>query len=171
MAPSPDKAGREDAERQLRDEVLKALEDEDPKQVSGIFKSMMKDVVRSRILEQGIRPDGREAHEIRPITSEVGVLPRTHGTGLFTRGETQVLSIATLATISMKQILDTLSPQDRKRFMHHYNFPPYSVGETGRMFTGRRGDWPRRIGGTGHRAGPTLRRGLPLRPPHRFRGA
>ncbi len=138
LAPSPDKAGREDAERQLRDEVLKALEDEDPKQVSGIFKSMMKDVVRSRILEQGIRPDGREAHEIRPITSEVGVLPRTHGTGLFTRGETQVLSIATLATISMKQILDTLSPQDRKRFMHHYNFPPYSVGETGRMFTGRR---------------------------------
>ena len=138
LAPSPDKAGREDAERQLRDEVLKALEDEDPKQVSGIFKSMMKDVVRSRILGQGIRPDGREAHEIRPITSEVGVLPRTHGTGLFTRGETQVLSIATLATISMKQILDTLSPQDRKRFMHHYNFPPYSVGETGRMFTGRR---------------------------------
>ena len=138
LAPSPDKAGREDAERQLRDEVLEALGDEDPKQVSGIFKSMMKDVVRSRILEQGIRPDGREAHEIRPITSEVGVLPRTHGTGLFTRGETQVLSIATLATISMKQILDTLSPQDRKRFMHHYNFPPYSVGETGRMFTGRR---------------------------------
>ena len=138
LAPSPDKAGREDAERQLRDEVLAALEDEDPKQISGIFKSMMKDVVRSRILEQGIRPDGREAHEIRPITSEVGVLPRTHGTGLFTRGQTQVLSIATLATISMKQILDTLSPQDKKRFMHHYNFPPYSVGETGRMFTGRR---------------------------------
>ena len=138
LAPSPDKAGREDAERQLRDEVLEALADEDPKQVSGIFKSMMKDVIRSRILEQGIRPDGREAHEIRTITSEVGVLPRTHGTGLFTRGQTQVLSIATLATISMKQILDTLSPQDRKRFMHHYNFPPYSVGETGRMFTGRR---------------------------------
>ena len=138
LAPSPDKAGQEDAERQLKDEVLEALDDEEPKQVSGIFKSMMKDVVRSRILEQGIRPDGREAHEIRPITSEVGVLPRTHGTGLFTRGQTQVLSIATLATISMKQILDTLSPQDRKRFMHHYNFPPYSVGETGRMFTGRR---------------------------------
>ena len=138
LAPSPDKAGQEDAERQLRDEVLEALGDEDPKQVSGIFKSMMKDVIRSRILEQGIRPDGREAQEIRPITSEVGVLPRTHGTGLFTRGQTQVLSIATLATISMKQILDTLSPQDRKRFMHHYNFPPYSVGETGRMFTGRR---------------------------------
>ena len=138
LAPSPDKAGQEDAERQLRDDVLEALGDEDPKQVSGIFKSMMKDVVRSRILEQGIRPDGREAQEIRPITSEVGVLPRTHGTGLFTRGQTQVLSIATLATISMKQILDTLSPQDRKRFMHHYNFPPYSVGETGRMFTGRR---------------------------------
>ena len=138
LAPSPDKAGQEDAERQLRDEVLEALGDEDPKQVSSIFKSMMKDVVRSRILEQGIRPDGREAQEIRPITSEVGVLPRTHGTGLFTRGQTQVLSIATLATISMKQILDTLSPQDRKRFMHHYNFPPYSVGETGRMFTGRR---------------------------------
>ncbi len=138
LAPTPDKAGREDAEQQLKDEVFEALPDDDPKQVAGIFKSMMKDVVRSRILEQGIRPDGREAHEIRPITSEVGVLPRTHGTGLFTRGQTQVLSIATLATMGMKQTLDTLSPQDSKRFMHHYNFPPYSVGETGRMFTGRR---------------------------------
>ena len=138
LAPTPDKAGREDAEQQLKDEVFAALDDEDPKQISGIFKSMMKDVVRSRILDQGVRPDGRQAHEIRPITSEVGILPRTHGTGLFTRGQTQVLSIATLATIGMKQTLDTLSPQDSKRFMHHYNFPPYSVGETGRMFTGRR---------------------------------
>ena len=138
LVPTPDKAGREDAEQQLKDEVFAALDDEDPKQISGIFKSMMKDVVRSRILDQGVRPDGRQAHEIRPITSEVGILPRTHGTGLFTRGQTQVLSIATLATIGMKQTLDTLSPQDSKRFMHHYNFPPYSVGETGRMFTGRR---------------------------------
>ena len=138
MAPNADKAAREDAEQQLKDELFATLTDEDPKQISGIFKSMMKDVIRGRILEQGIRPDGRRAEEIRPISSETSVLPRTHGTGLFTRGQTQVLSIATLATVSMKQTLDTLSPQDSKRFMHHYNFPPYSTGETGRMFTGRR---------------------------------
>ncbi len=133
-----DKVEREEATKQLKSEVVEALQDDDPKLVSGIFQSLLKEGVRGRILEQGIRPDGRRSTEIRPITSEVGVLPRTHGTGLFTRGQTQVLSIATLATIGMRQTLDTLSPQATKRFIHHYNFPAYSVGETGRMFTGRR---------------------------------
>ena len=85
------------------------------------------------ILDLGVRPDGRSLSEIRPITCEVGALPRTHGSGLFTRGQTQVLSVATLGPLSMKQTLDTLSPDDTKQFMHHYNFPPYSVGEARRV--------------------------------------
>ena len=136
---SSDKVEREEATQQLSTEVRDALEEEyDPKLVSSVFQSLLKQQVRARILDKGIRPDGRGLTEIRPITSEVGVLPRTHGTGLFSRGVTQVLSIATLATISMRQTLDTLSPQGTKRFMHHYNFLPFSTGETGRMFTGRR---------------------------------
>ena len=139
MERSSDKVEREEATQQLSTEVRDALEEEyDPKLVSSVFQSLLKQQVRARILDKGIRPDGRGLTEIRPITSEVGVLPRTHGTGLFSRGVTQVLSIATLATISMRQTLDTLSPQGTKRFMHHYNFLPFSTGETGRMFTGRR---------------------------------
>src|SRR5215212_8175580 len=86
-------------------------------------------VVRERILSMGKRPDGRAPTEIRPIWCEVGVSPRAHGSGLFTRGETQVLSFATLGTLGESQELDTLSPADTKRYMHHYNFPPYSTGE------------------------------------------
>ncbi len=89
--------------------------------------------MRGSILEQDRRPDGRHSKEIRPITCEVGILPRTHGTGLFTRGQTQVLSVTTLGSVGDAQRLDTLSPIESKRYMHHYNFPPYSVGETGRM--------------------------------------
>ena len=86
-------------------------------------------IVRDRILAQGKRPDGRTPTEIRPIWCEVGVSPRAHGSGLFTRGETQILSFATLGTLGESQELDTLSPADSKRYMHHYNFPPYSTGE------------------------------------------
>jgi polyribonucleotide nucleotidyltransferase len=86
-------------------------------------------VVRERILSQGKRPDGRTPTEIRPIWCEVGVSPRAHGSGLFTRGETQILSFATLGTLGESQELDTLSPADSKRYLHHYNFPPYSTGE------------------------------------------
>ncbi|RPJ25629.1 MAG: polyribonucleotide nucleotidyltransferase, partial [Chloroflexi bacterium] len=86
-------------------------------------------IVRERILGQGKRPDGRAPTDIRPIWCEVGISPRAHGSGLFTRGETQVLSFATLGTLGESQELDTLSPADSKRYMHHYNFPPYSTGE------------------------------------------
>ena len=88
-----------------------------------------KEVVRERILEQGKRPDGRALTEIRPIWCEVDISPRAHGSGLFTRGETQVLTLATLGTPGEAQELDNLTPTDTKRYMHHYNFPPYSTGE------------------------------------------
>ncbi|MGZ6346288.1 MAG: polyribonucleotide nucleotidyltransferase, partial [Anaerolineales bacterium] len=94
------------------------------------FSEAEKKIVRSRILEQGKRPDGRTPTEIRPIWCEVGFSPRAHGSGLFTRGETQVLTLATLGTLSESQNLDTLTPVDTKRYMHHYNFPPFSTGET-----------------------------------------
>ena len=97
------------------------------------FGKLLKKVLRDNILDNGRRPDGRSPDEIRPISVEVGVLPRAHGTGMFKRGQTQVLSIATLGSLTMTQNLDTLSPIDKKRYMHHYNFPPYSVGEVGRM--------------------------------------
>jgi polyribonucleotide nucleotidyltransferase len=93
------------------------------------FAEAEKKIVRERILNQGKRPDGRTPTEIRPIWCEVGFSPRAHGSGLFTRGETQVLTLATLGTLSEAQELDTLSPIHSKRYMHHYNFPPFSTGE------------------------------------------
>jgi polyribonucleotide nucleotidyltransferase len=93
------------------------------------FEEVYKRVVRTRILQKNLRPDGRGLTEIRPIWCEVGVSPRAHGSGLFTRGETQVLTMATLGTPKEAQELDNLSPNDSKRYMHHYNFPPYSTGE------------------------------------------
>jgi polyribonucleotide nucleotidyltransferase len=95
--------------------------------------AFVKKTVRDSILQQGRRPDGRKPEEIRQITAEVGLLPRGHGSGLFTRGQTQVLSVTTLGSVGDAQRLDTLAPVESKRYMHHYNFPPYSVGETGRM--------------------------------------
>ena len=97
--------------------------------VKEAFAETEKKVVRDRILSQGKRPDGRTPTEIRPIWCEVGFSPRAHGSGLFTRGETQVLTLATLGTLSEAQELDTLTPVDSKRYMHHYNFPPFSTGE------------------------------------------
>jgi polyribonucleotide nucleotidyltransferase len=98
--------------------------------VQEAFADAEKKVVRERILNLGKRPDGRTPTEIRPIWCEVGFSPRAHGSGLFTRGETQVLTLATLGTLSEAQELDTLTPIDSKRYMHHYNFPPFSTGET-----------------------------------------
>ncbi|HEV8468889.1 MAG TPA: polyribonucleotide nucleotidyltransferase [Candidatus Limnocylindria bacterium] len=97
--------------------------------VSMVFDDVLKREIRRAILEEGIRPDGRGLTEIRPLHIEVGILPRTHGSALFARGQTQVLSVTTLGPSGDEQIIDTLSPVDSKRFMHHYNFPPYSVGE------------------------------------------
>ena len=98
-------------------------------QIESAFEDALKTVVRQRILERDQRPDGRNLTDIRPIWCEVGVSPRAHGSGLFTRGETQVLTLATLGTPREAQELDTLSPGESKRYMHHYNFPPFSVGE------------------------------------------
>ncbi|MEP7358183.1 MAG: polyribonucleotide nucleotidyltransferase, partial [Anaerolineales bacterium] len=100
-----------------------------PADIKEILHDIEKNLVRSRIIKDGIRPDGRGLRDIRPLSAEVGVLPRTHGSGLFTRGETQVLTTATLGTPREAQELDTLSPEKHKRYMHHYNFPPFSVGE------------------------------------------
>ncbi len=98
--------------------------------IKGILHDLEKEVVRTRILKEGVRPDGRSLKQIRPLWGEVGLSPRAHGSGLFTRGETQVLTLATLGTRRDAQELDTLSPEDEKRYMHHYNFPPFSTGET-----------------------------------------
>ena len=137
---NPDKIVLEEAENRIEGEVLEQLgEDFTSQKIKEGFKSVLKYEVRRRILEQGIRPDGRTTAEIRPISCEVGLLPRTHGTGLFTRGITQVLSIVTLGSLSMKQVLDTVGPDDKKRFMHHYNFPSFSTGEARRVSSpGRR---------------------------------
>ena len=106
--------------------------------VATAFDKLLTSVVRHKMLEAGKRPDGRKLDEVRPLSSSVGVLPRTHGSAIFQRGETQVLTVATLAPLTMMQKLDGLDPQDKKRYIHHYNFPPYSVGETRRLGTGRR---------------------------------
>ena len=112
--------------------VVEYTDPEDAEQIAEYkeaFEETYKRVVRSRILNQNKRPDGRSLNEIRPIWCEVGVSPRAHGSGLFTRGETQVITLATLGTPKEAQEIDNLSPTDTKRYMHHYNFPPYSTGE------------------------------------------
>ncbi|RPI58067.1 MAG: polyribonucleotide nucleotidyltransferase, partial [Chloroflexi bacterium] len=106
--------------------------------VRKVFHDLEKVEMRKRILDAGTRADGRATDEIRPIWSRVGILPRAHGSGLFTRGETQVMSIATLGTPREEQKLDTLRPEETKRYMHHYNFPPFSTGETWPMRGPRR---------------------------------
>ncbi|MDP9196366.1 MAG: polyribonucleotide nucleotidyltransferase [Pseudomonadota bacterium] len=104
-----------------------------PEAVAGSFKELESDIVRGGILDTGRRIDGRDTKTIRPIVAEVGVLPRTHGSALFTRGETQALVVATLGTAQDQQVIDALDGEYREGFMLHYNFPPYSVGEAGRM--------------------------------------
>ncbi len=114
-------------------EILEHFQDVFPereKEVREVVHSTLKQIVRDMIVNHNERPDGRRADEIRPISCEVGVLPRVHGSGLFTRGQTHVLSIVTLGAMSEVQILDDLTDDENKRYMHHYNFPPYSVGET-----------------------------------------
>ena len=103
------------------------------KQVKEVLHDIVKDEVRRLITEDKVRPDGRKITEIRPLNSQVDLLPRVHGSALFTRGETQVMSICTLGSLGDEQILDNVTDEETKRFMHHYNFPPFSVGELGRM--------------------------------------
>jgi len=129
-----DKDGRDQALNAHRADIVAALAETYPEiELTTAFEAYLKAEVRKSVLEKGRRADGRDLTTIRPITCEVGLLPRTHGSGLFTRGETQVLTIATLGTSSDQQIIDGLGTQDTKRYMHHYNFPPYSTGEAGRM--------------------------------------
>jgi len=128
---------------ELRTELLSSLGEMYPEpEIEAAFDEYVKSVVRSAILDKDSRPDGRDHKTIRPVHCEVGLLPRTHGSGLFTRGGTQVLTIATLGTVSDEQKLDGLGAEEKKRYMHHYNFPPYSVGEVRRM----RGPGRREIG-------------------------
>ncbi|HJN87427.1 MAG: polyribonucleotide nucleotidyltransferase [Dehalococcoidia bacterium] len=136
-----DKVVREEGESRLKQEVVDQLAEQyAPSEISAGFKNVLKEVVRGRVLEHGIRPDGRGLTEIRPISCEVGVLPRTHGSGLFTRGLTQILSTATLGSMSMTQKLDSVGPDGTKRFMHHYNFPSFSTGEARRVGSPSRRD-------------------------------
>ncbi len=130
VAEGASRGDRREAEEAIRNQVLEQLgPDVDAKQVGEAFEDLFKDLMRRRILETGIRVDGRDLRTIRPLSAEVGLLPRTHGSGLFTRGETQVLSIATLGTSSDEQMIESLSGDTSKSYMHHYNFPPYSTGE------------------------------------------
>ena len=129
---SGDKTATNDAINNLRDSLVVELSPEDEVQASNVreaFDETLKAVVCQRILDRGQRPDGRGLTDIRPIWCEVEVSPRAHGSGLFTRGETQVLTLATLGTPREAQELDSLTPAESKRYMHHYNFPPFSTGE------------------------------------------
>ncbi len=133
-----EKQEREENLDMIKERVLANFEDEeDPeneallKEVNAIINTLIKEEVRRLIADEKIRPDGRKPDEIRPLSSEVGLLPRAHGSGLFTRGQTQALSVLTLGSISEYQIIDGLGEEEHKRFMHHYNFPNFSVGETG----------------------------------------
>lgn len=107
-------------------------------QVSAAYKSVTKLVVRSRVLNEGVRIDGRGLADIRPLDAEVAVIPRVHGSAIFQRGETQILGVTTLNMLKLEQSIDSLSPVTKKRYMHNYNFPPYSTGETGRVGTPKR---------------------------------
>ncbi|HZG61044.1 MAG TPA: polyribonucleotide nucleotidyltransferase [Anoxybacillus sp.] len=143
----PEKLAREAAIDEVKAAVVAKYEEQEAdeetlKQVNEILHKLVKEEVRRLITEEKVRPDGRRIDEIRPLSSEVGLLPRTHGSGLFTRGQTQALSVCTLGALGDVQILDGLGIEETKRFMHHYNFPPFSVGETGAM----RGPGRREIG-------------------------
>ncbi len=142
-----DKSARGEAEAlaasKIKEGLSETFDDEDAeKQISAAIRSLTKSIVRKRIVEEGLRIDGRTPADLRPISSDVGMIPTAHGSGLFQRGETQVLNITTLGTKRMDQMIDGIDPITRKRYMHHYNFPPFSTGEAGFM----RGPKRREIG-------------------------
>ncbi|MDK2823068.1 MAG: polyribonucleotide nucleotidyltransferase [Clostridia bacterium] len=140
-----DKHEREDNINAVKEETIIHFEEifpEQTKEIKTVLDNLLKEIVRKLITVDKLRPDGRALDEVRPITCEVGVLPRTHGSGLFTRGQTQILSAVTLGAIGEEQIIDGLGLEESKRYMHHYNFPPYSVGEARPM----RGPGRREIG-------------------------
>lgn len=146
VAENTERDGRNEALDAHREEIVDSfLENDDtidPKAVRMTFSDVIKETIRHRILYEGVRPDGRDYTTIRPLSAEVGISPRAHGSGLFRRGETQVLSLMALGTPREAQKLDGLGPEDTRRYMHHYNFPPFSTGETWPM----RGPKRREIG-------------------------
>ncbi|RLP74695.1 polyribonucleotide nucleotidyltransferase, partial [Mycetocola tolaasinivorans] len=142
-----DKTERQNADDELKDRTKAAVaakvEAEEAEQIvldqfSAAYKAVTKDVVRGRILRDGVRIDGRGAADIRALDAEVQVIPRVHGSAIFQRGETQILGVTTLNMLKMEQQIDSLSPTKSKRYLHHYNFPPYSTGETGRVGSPKR---------------------------------
>ena len=142
-----DKSARGEAEAlavsKIKEDLSEAFDDDDAeKQIGAAIRSLTKSIVRKRIVEEGLRIDGRTPADLRPVSSDVGMIPTAHGSGLFQRGETQVLNITTLGTKRMDQMIDGIDPITRKRYMHHYNFPPFSTGEAGFM----RGPKRREIG-------------------------
>ena len=137
-----DKLEREGKMNAVKDDIIavyesrtfadSSIKDKTLKQVNQIIEAMISDEVRRLITEEKVRPDGRQVNEIRPLNSQIDLFPRVHGSAMFTRGQTQVISVTTLASLNDVQIIDNLTEDDSKRFMHHYNFPPFSVGEVGR---------------------------------------
>ncbi|WP_311517847.1 polyribonucleotide nucleotidyltransferase [uncultured Corynebacterium sp.] len=139
----PGKQDRDDATNEYMEQVeadlLEKFEDEDAsKQIRAAYNAVMKAIVRKKILTEGFRIDGRGVTDIRDLGVEVDLIPRAHGSSLFERGETQILGVTTLDMLKMEQQIDSLTPVTGKRYMHHYNFPPYSTGETGRVGSPKR---------------------------------
>jgi len=135
------KLERESELDRIKDEAKGALATQfegREKEISGAYRAVTKKLVRQRVLRDKIRIDGRGVADIRPLSAEVEVVPRVHGSALFERGETQILGVTTLNMLRMEQMVDTLNPENRKRYMHNYNFPPYSTGETGRVGSPKR---------------------------------
>ncbi|WP_323097060.1 polyribonucleotide nucleotidyltransferase [Intrasporangium sp. YIM S08009] len=137
-------AGKQEREERL-DEIKASVKEQlasqfegREKEISAAFRSLQKQLVRQRVLRDEVRIDGRGLKDIRALGAEVEVLPRVHGSAIFERGETQIMGVTTLNMLKMEQMLDTLSPVTRKRYMHNYNFPPYSTGETGRVGSPKR---------------------------------
>ncbi len=159
--------------KQIKDELAAELPADDPaakKKLAHYYEHLRERIFREQVTKERIRPDRRAFDEIRPITIETSVLPRTHGSALFTRGETQALVTATLGTTDDGQRLESYEGEKTKTFMLHYNFPPFSVGETGRMTgVGPPRDRPRSTGRARHCRGSAQRRGIALHHPHRLR--
>ncbi len=155
------KADREDRESVIKADVLDKIGDRfegREKEIGAALRSLTKNVVRERVLRDKVRIDGRGLADIRAISAETNIIPRVHGSSLFQRGETQIMGVTTLNMLDLEQKLDTLSPETTRRYMHNYNFPPYSVGETGRV-----GSPKRREIGHGALAGRALMPVLPTR--------
>jgi len=137
-----DKQSRQDQDdaykAQVKEKMAASVSEEEMAMFSAAYKSVTKKVMRRRVLEEGIRIDGRGLRDIRQVDAEVSVIPRVHGSAIFQRGETQILGVTTLNMLKMEQQIDSLSPVTKKRYMHNYNFPPYSTGETGRVGTPKR---------------------------------